>query len=131
MLKPSGSLGFTCWRSLDENVLDHLPLSAAGLEGMVDEEPFSFADPDHVSAILQAAGFGSISIQRHDETVSSGDLDAMTRVFLTVGPLGRILRENPELREDAEPRVRRALGALGDPARVSLLAAIWIVTAKA
>jgi SAM-dependent methyltransferase len=43
MLRPLGSLAFTCWRSLEENPLDYLPLSAAGLEGMVDEEPFSFA----------------------------------------------------------------------------------------
>ncbi|HTK34070.1 MAG TPA: class I SAM-dependent methyltransferase [Caulobacteraceae bacterium] len=131
MLRPSGSLGFTCWRSLQENTLDYLPLSAAGLEGMVNEEPFSFADPDHIRAVLQTAGFSNISIQAHDEAVSSGDLDAMTWVLLKVGPLGRILRENPMLRDAAEPRVRQALGALGDPSRVSLRAAVWIVTAKA
>lgn len=131
MLRPSGRLGFTCWRSLEENPLDYLPLSAAGLEGMVNDEPFSFADPDHVSAILRAAGFGGIAIHAHEEAVSSGDLDAMIWMLLKVGPLGRIIRENPELRGPAEHRVRGALEARGDRSQVSLQASIWIVTAKA
>lgn len=131
MLRPAGRLAFSCWRALEENPLDDLPLSAAGLRSMVNQEPFGFADPDQIRTTLRGAGFGRISIQAHDEAVSSGDLDAMTWVLLKVGPLGRIIRENPELRDAAEPRVRQALGALGDPSRVSLRAAVWIVTAEA
>jgi hypothetical protein len=63
--------------------------------------------------------------------VSSGDLDAMTWVLLKVGPLGKIVRENPALRATAEPLLREALAALGDPSRVHLLASVWIVTARA
>ena len=44
MMTPSGRLAFVCWRSLDENELDFLPLQAAGLEGWLDPTPFSFAD---------------------------------------------------------------------------------------
>jgi len=131
IIKPSGRLAFVCCRSLEENELDWLPLRAAGLENMIDRTPFSFADPDHVRAVLEASGFARIAIRAHDEPVSSGDLDAMTAVLLKVGPLGRILRENPELRIAAEPRVRAALAARGDRARVALEAAAWIVTARA
>ncbi len=131
ILKPSGALAFSCWRSLQQNELDHLPLSAAGFQSAVDESPFSFADPEHTRRTLEAAGFSEIIIQSHDEKVSSGDLDAMTWVLLKVGPLGRILRENPALRATAEPRLREALAALGDPSRVQLLASVWIVTARA
>jgi len=63
--------------------------------------------------------------------VSNGDLDAMTWVLLKVGPLGKIVRENPALRATAEPLLREALAALGDPSRVKLLASVWIVTARA
>jgi hypothetical protein len=80
---------------------------------------------------LESAGFRQIAIQPHDVTVSSGDLDVMTRVLLRVGPLGRIVRENPDLRGAAEPRVRAALAARGDPSSVGLRAATWIVTAEA
>ncbi|WP_234908444.1 class I SAM-dependent methyltransferase [Rhizobium rhizogenes] len=130
ILRPSGTLAFTCWRSLEDNELDHLPLSAAGLQSSVDESPFSFADPEYIRGILEAAGFEEIVIQSHDEKVSSGDLDAMSWVLLKVGPLGKIVRENPALRATAEPLLRKALAALGDPSRVELLASVWIVTAR-
>lgn len=131
ILRPSGALAFTCWRSLEENELDRLPLVAAGVRPTVDESPFSFAGPERIRRILEAAGFGEISIRSHDERVSSGDLDAMTRVLLKVGPLGKIIRENPALRAAAEPLLREALAALGDPSRVELSASVWIVTARA
>jgi len=130
ILKPSGALAFCCWRSLHENELDWLPLSAAGLEAMADETPFSFADPDHIRGVLEAAGFADIGVRAYDARVSSGDLDAMTSVLLKVGPLGRIIRENPALKDEAEPRLRRALAALGDPVQVRLTASVWIVTAR-
>lgn len=131
ILRPSGSLAFSCWRSLQENELDHLPLSAAGVQSTVDGGPFSFADPGHIRRTLDAAGFSEIIIQAHDERVSSGDLDAMTWVLLKVGPLGKTVRENPALRATAEPLLREALAALGDPSRVQLLASVWIVAARA
>jgi ubiquinone/menaquinone biosynthesis C-methylase UbiE len=130
LLKPSGALAFSCWRSLHENELDHLPLSAAGVQSTVDERPFSFADPEHIRSTLEEAGFREIVIRSHDEKVSSGDLDAMTCVLLKVGPLGKIVRENPALQAIAEPLLRKALAALGDPSRVQLLASVWIVTAR-
>ena len=63
MMKPSGRLAFVCWRSLDENELDLLPLQAAGLEGRLDPTPFSFADSGYIRTTLQRrsmllAGFG-------------------------------------------------------------------------
>ena len=131
MMKPSARLAFVCWRSLEENELDLIPLRAAGLEHLVDRTPFSFADPDTVHAVLEAAGFSQITVRAHDQAVSSGPLDAMVRVLLRVGPLGRILRENPDLRIAAEPRLRTALAATGDPSRVALQAATWIVAAQA
>jgi SAM-dependent methyltransferase len=131
ILRPSGQLAFCCWRSLHENQLDHLPLSAAGVQSGIDEMPVAFADPNNVRGTLEAAGFSDIVIQPYSEKVSSGDLDAMTSVLLKVGPLGKIVRENPALRATAEPRLREALASLGDSSRVLLLASIWIVTARA
>jgi SAM-dependent methyltransferase len=131
MMKHSARLAFVCWRSLGENELDLLPLRAAGLEHLIDHTPFSFADPDTVHATLKAAGFSQITIRAHDEAVSSGHLDAMATVLLRVGPLGKILRENPELRIAAEPRLRAALATTGDRSCVALKAATWIVTAQA
>jgi len=131
MLKPPGRLAFVCWRALDENELDLLPLQAAGLEARADATPFSFADPEVLRATLQTAGFARVTLERRDEMVSSGGLDAMASVLMRVGPLGRILRETPELRAAAEPRLRAVLAEREVGGVVALSAATWVVSARA
>lgn len=130
-LKPAGKLAFVCWRSLAENDLDLVPLRAAGLEIEADHRPFVFADPDRTESILISAGFRDVAIRAHDEQVSSGSLDAMLSVLIKVGALGKILRERPSLRREAEARVRSALAEYDTPDGVKLKAATWIVTARA
>lgn len=130
LLRPGGRLAFVCWRALAENELERLPLVAAGLETMVDPAPFSFADPARIAAVLEAAGFEAVGCRPHDVVVSSGGLEAMAEVLLRVGALGRILRERPHLRRDAEPRLRAVLAAKERDGVVGLAAATWIVTAS-
>jgi SAM-dependent methyltransferase len=130
MLKPGGRLGFVCWRALAENELDLLPLQATGLVGMADPTPFRFADAGFVQATLTAAGFDQVSVEASDEQVSSGGVAAMATVLLKVGPLGRILRENPELMAEAAPRLMAALAARAVHGVVALRAATWLVTAR-
>jgi SAM-dependent methyltransferase len=137
-LRPTGRLAFVCWRRLEENPLDILPLSAASAhlppQPAHDPDatgPFAFADPDRVRAILESAGFGEIRITARDEQVGCGTLDATMAVCSRGGALGRILRENPELRPAVLPAVRSALAAHDGPDGVRLRAATWVVTARA
>lgn len=137
-LRPNGRLAFVCWRALEENPLDSMPLRAASPhlppQPAHDPDapgPFAFADPDRVRGILERAGFEEIKITPHDEQVGSGDLDTMLAVCSRVGPLGKVLRENPELRAATLPAVRSALAAHDGPDGVRLNAATWIVTARA
>jgi SAM-dependent methyltransferase len=137
-LRPNGRLAFVCWRALEENPLDILPLRAASAllppQPAQDPDapgPFAFANPDRVRGILERAGFAEIDITAHDELVGSGDLEAMLAVCSRVGALGKILRENPEFRAAALPAVRSALAAHNGPDGVRLNAATWIVTARA
>jgi len=137
-LRPNGRLAFVCWRALAENALDFLPLRAASAhlppQPADDPDapgPFAFAKPERVRGILESAGFEQIEITAHDEQVGSGDLDTMLAVCSRVGALGKILRENPELRSAALPAVRSALAAHDGPDGVTLTAATWVVTARA
>jgi SAM-dependent methyltransferase len=137
-LRPNGRLAFVCWRALEENLLDILPLTAASAhlppQPAHDPDapgPFAFANPDRVRRILKAAGFEEIEITAHDELVGSGGLETMLAVCSRVGALGKILRENPELRAAALPAVRSALAAYDGPDGVRLNAATWVVTARA
>ncbi len=129
ILKPSGRLAFVCWRPLADNALDLVPLQAAGLEALADATPFSLSDPGVIRAVLGAAGFTDIRIGPFDTMVSSGSLDDMAAVLLRVGPLGRILREEPGRRARAEPLLRAALAGYEEGGRAALPAAVWIVTA--
>jgi SAM-dependent methyltransferase len=137
-LRPNGRLAFICWRALEENPLDMLPLRAASAhlppQPVHDPDapgPFAFANPDRVRGILERAGFEEIGIAAHDDQVGSGNLEAMLTVCSHVGALGKILRENPDLRAAALPAVRAALAAHDGPAGVTLNAATWVVTARA
>ncbi|MEJ1969258.1 MAG: methyltransferase domain-containing protein [Rhizomicrobium sp.] len=130
-MKQSGRLAFVCWRALEENELDILPLRAAELEDRVDHTPFSFEDPKVIRTVLTAAGFAQVVVRPYDHSVSSGSLDAMVTVLLKVGAVGKIVRENPELREGAEHRLRAALAPRIVQGQVALNAAVWVVTATA
>lgn len=137
-LKMNGRLAFVCWRALNDNPLDIVPLRAATpylppqpMENPDAPGPFAFAEPNRVRDILERAGFAQIEITAHDERVGSGDLDAMLAVCMRVGALGKILRENPELRTTTLPAVRSALAEYDGPNGVTLNAATWIVTARA
>lgn len=131
VLKPSGRLAFVCWRALEANELDLMPLRASGLEAMADQTPFSFADTGFLHTLLLAAGYDSVVVRAGNEAVSSGGLEAMATVLLRVGPLGRILRENPGLKMEAEPKLRAALASHEEDGVVALRVATWIVTARA
>jgi SAM-dependent methyltransferase len=136
-LRPGGRLAFVCWRQSDENPIIRLPFEAAA--DLLPEPPpaepgapgpFAFANPDRVRGILAAAGFAGVEITPHDEEVGSGDIETALALALRIGPLGTILRDNPEMREPVKPRVRAALAAHDGPEGPKLGAAVWIVTAR-
>lgn len=137
-LKAGGKLCFVCWRTLEENDLDNIPLQAAlphlpvaETRGLESAPPFSFSQPDRVQDILTEAGFQNIRIGKHTEAVSSGDLDGMHELALSVGTLGKIIRENAELKDSVSGPVKAALETHGRPKDHALNAAVWIVSAQA
>lgn len=136
-LGPGGRLSFVCWRRLEENELDHLPLRAATPHlppKLVSETAaaawFSFSDPDYLRMVLGDAGFRRIEIAPHDQLVSSGSLKAMVEVCARVGALGAILREHPDLGPIATAALQRALAKRDGPKGPELRAATWIVSAR-
>jgi SAM-dependent methyltransferase len=138
-MKPGGRLAFVCWRTPGENPIMSLPMMAAlahidtppappepGAPG-----PFAFADPERVKAILTAGGFHDITVTPHEADIGPGDLDTTLGLALKVGPLGALLRENPDRRDAVIRAVRAALAPHDGPHGVKLGSATWIVTATA
>ncbi len=137
-LKSSGRLSFVCWRAPAENVFMSLPMAVAAPllpptpPGPPSTQgPFAFADPDHVRNILTTAGFKDIDITPHDQKIGSGDLEQTLTLALKVGPLGALLRENPDQQGPVVDAVRAALAEHEGPEGVKLASATWIVTARA
>jgi hypothetical protein len=84
-----------------------------------------------VRGILAAAGFKDVAITPHNEKVGGGDLDTVVGLSMRVGPLGGLLRENPDKRDVVIASVREALKAHDGPDGVRLDSATWIVAARA
>ena len=62
--------------------------------------------------------------------VSCGGIENTIKVLTTVGALGAILRTEPELTNEAEPKLRKALQSrINETGNVELGAATWIVSA--
>ena len=136
-MRPGGRLGFVCWRGLEENELDELPvrvaarhLPANAVSDTARAGWFSFADRAYLQTLLVQAGFTALEITPHDAQVSSGSLHAMVEVCAEVGALGAILRHNPDLRPRALAALEQALAERDGPAGPELRAAVWIVAAK-
>ena len=111
-LKPNGRVTFCCWRLSAENPLMSVPLQAAAdllppPDGPPGDPhapgPFAFADPDRVRAILGAAGFTDISIEKWDGLMGPNPGDDAIRITTDLGPLGRRLTE---VQADASLRLR-------------------------
>ena len=136
-LKPGGRLAFVCWRTPMENPVLSLPLMAA-LAHLPPLEPtdptapgpFAFADPDRVRGILDAAGFADVALTPNEMKMGSASLETALELAQRVGPLGRMLRENPDRCDAAMAAVRTALAPHDGPDGVMLDSATWIVTAR-
>ena len=136
-LRPGGRLAFVCWRSMAENPLMTAPLAAAarhlsppappppGAPG-----PFGFADAERVRDILAAAGFADIAIEPFDTPIGGNSLADSLRLSQRVGPLGALLRENPEVAPKVLDDLRAALAAHLKDGAVWMDGAMWIVTAR-
>ena len=94
--------------------------------------PFAFADPQRVRSILAGAGFTDIAIAPQDMPAGGNTLDKTLALSMRVGPLGRMLRENPQVDADAVVAdVRKVLAAhLDANGRVFMGSATWVVTAR-
>lgn len=136
-LNGGGRVAFVCWRAVELNPWMTAPMAAVA--PLLPEPPpaappgapgpFAFADRDRVHAILRDAGFSAIEIDAHDAKTAWGDLEASTRVALSVGPTANALRLNPNLKDKIADAVRAALAPYDTPEGVRLDQSAWVVSA--
>ncbi|HEV2364530.1 MAG TPA: methyltransferase domain-containing protein [Caulobacteraceae bacterium] len=137
-LRSGARLAFACWREPFLNPFMGLPFAAAA--PLLPEPPapfdptapgpFAFADEARVRGILADAGFADVKMTPNDEKIGGGTLEETLRLALSIGPLGRAVRDRPELRERVRDAVRAALEKEEKDGRIFLGSASWIVTAR-
>jgi SAM-dependent methyltransferase len=139
-MAPGGRMAFACWRTMLENDWAREPLAAALPHLTTPPEPqdpfapgpFALADPERTKGILTAAGWRDVSLEPLSLPYRVGaDAEDALSLMLKIGPMGRLLREQPE----AVPKVLPALQALiakrATAEGVMFTAACWLVRAAA
>jgi hypothetical protein len=71
-----------------------------------------------------------VTINPFDVDIGGGDLEQTLKLTLAIGPLGRALREHPELVDNVINAVRDLLSNHLTSNGVRMPAAVWIVLAR-
>jgi SAM-dependent methyltransferase len=136
--KPGARMVYLCWRALPENPWMGTPAAAAFTILTPPENPapgtpgpFSLADPDRVTNIMQAAGFTDIKFTPVDEPVNLGQLDPVLQFMTTMGPAAEPLKGASDAdRSAALAAMRSALAQYDTADGVIMPSAIWVVEAS-
>jgi len=133
-LVPGGRVGLVAWRSIDHNpcwglaeqvALRHLPRPGERAASC-GPGPFSLADPETNRRIMEAAGYESVTLTRHDAALCVGrSLAEAIEYQMLVGPAGFVIREAGEAGEAAAPAIRAELASTLQ-AHVRLDASVWL-----
>ncbi len=143
-LVPGGRLAMAVWRRRIDN--DWLYRGQTIVERIVakpeehDEPtcgpgPFSMADADTTSDVLQRAGFVEVALRRCDIPILIGrDAEEAIELMTSLGPAGEILRLAGEsaahLHERVHEELRAGLAEFETPDGLYAPASTWIVTAR-
>jgi SAM-dependent methyltransferase len=144
-LIPGGRLVMVVWRSKEENEWLYRPQRITERFVTKPEEydeptcgpgPFSMANADTTSGILESAGFAEITLRRCDLPFKAGnDVDEAVELTMDLGPAGEILRLQGEraahLHEPIREALREGMGEFVGPEGVVAPASTWIVSAHA
>jgi ubiquinone/menaquinone biosynthesis C-methylase UbiE len=145
-LRPGGRLCMVVWRRKLENLWLHRAEQIVEQFAMEHDEeaneptcgpgPFSMADADTTSEVLQYAGFEQVTLRRCDIEIAIGDdLDQAVEFTMALGPAGEVIRLAGSNAEKIRPQITAALHeALAEYERdgggVSAPASTWLVSAR-
>jgi len=146
-LVPGGRLAMSVWRRREDNewvyaaeriVKERLGEAEEPQAITCGPGPFSMADADVTSSILQAAGWDRITLERHDRPICLGrSLDEAVEFALALGPAGEAVRLAGAAGEARRPELAAAVRdhftryAIGEDGQIEASSSVWLVTARA
>jgi SAM-dependent methyltransferase len=132
-------MAFVCWRALAENPWMEVPMNAVSRHlpprpKAVPNAPgmFAFADPEHVSEVLAAAGWEAPRLEKLDldlDIAAGRGLEEAVDQSTKIGAVNSWLRNQPtDVVSAAIASVRAALAPHVDGPSVRLPGAMWLVS---
>lgn len=139
-VKPGGGLAFVCWQSVQSNPWLMEPIRAAApfLQTMPSAShpdapgPFSFADKDRLSRVLDQSGWKNVSIEplRAELTLPGTSTQETAALMIQLGPIAGLIRAQ---NLDASPILEAVEGLMearmDSDGRVRMESASWLVSA--
>lgn len=137
-LAPGGRLAFICWRALDQNPWMGECVQAAFTvlprpepQPPTAPGPYAFADDTRLHAILDASGYGAISIEPCDYRLDLGSVDEavvqMTRMGLAANAFAAA---SPAEQQAASAAIRAVLERHVESGTVRMASGTWLVGAR-
>ena len=141
-LRPGAALSFVCWQSVFDNEWVLIPGAAVAevtgslppMPGPEEPGPFSLADPGRVHAVLESAGFGSVTVTPHaDHVVTTEDrIPEIVQVVVRIGVVREMLRNaDAQTQERVPAAIEKALRARVHNGEVRASRGVLLVTATA
>jgi SAM-dependent methyltransferase len=135
---PGARMALLCWRSLAENPWMGVPMTAAAKHLPPRPKPvpnapgmFAFADRDHVTEVVTAAGWATPRFEKLDidlDIAAGRGLDEAVVHLTEIGAVNSWLRNQPaEVVSAVVASVHEALARYADGASVRLPAAMWLI----
>ena len=136
---PDARMALVCWRALAENPWMEVPMTAAAqhLPPRPKSAPnapgmFAFADRDHVTEVLTAAGWAPPRFEKLDmdlDIAAGRGLEEAVVQSTQIGAVNSWLRNQPaEVVSAAVASLHEALAPYADGASVRLPSAMWLIS---
>jgi SAM-dependent methyltransferase len=136
---PDARMAIVCWRTLAENPWMEVPMAAVAQNLPPRPKPvpnapgmFAFADPEHVTEVLTAAGWAQPHFEKLDMDldIAAGRGLAEAVVQSTeIGAVNSWLRNQPaQVISAAVASLRKALAPYADGVSVRLRGAMWLIS---
>jgi len=136
---PNARMALVCWRTLAENPWMEVPMTAVAQHLPPRPKPvpntpgmFAFADPEHVTGVLAAAGWAPPHFEKLDidlDIAAGRGLEEAVVQSTQIGAVNSWLRNQPaEVVSAATISLREALAHHADGASVRLPGAMWLIS---
>jgi hypothetical protein len=136
---PGARMALVWWRTLAENPWMEIPMTAAAQHLPPRPKPvpnapgmLAFADPEHVTEVLTAAGWASPHFEKLDMDVdiaAGRGLEEAVAQSTQIGAVNSWLRnQRAEVVSAAVASLREALAPYSEGASVRLLGSMWLIS---